>query len=155
MSGFAGIILTNLHLRQCFTSHSNWACRGSAEERAKSHHVVADRLEGALQAVSLTPPPLITSRASGLGLIVGISGMARVHGLKVAAPRSGAILSLCQMGVDSHLKLTRWGCGRKLGLQGVSSCIPTKTEFGRSSNSYTLLVCPKIHTYGRSYGCTS
>ena len=34
----------------------------AAEERAKSHHGVADRLEKALQTVAVTPPPLISSR---------------------------------------------------------------------------------------------
>ncbi|CAL4868283.1 ATP-dependent zinc metalloprotease FtsH [Asticcacaulis sp. MM231] len=36
-----------------------------AEERARSHHSVADRLEKALHAVAVTPPPLITSRGPG------------------------------------------------------------------------------------------
>jgi len=32
-----------------------------ADERAKSHHILADRLERALQAVAVTPPSLVTS----------------------------------------------------------------------------------------------
>lgn len=28
-----------------------------ADERAKSHHILADRLQRAMQAVSVTPPP--------------------------------------------------------------------------------------------------
>src|SRR6476646_3188494 len=36
-----------------------------ADERAKSHHILADRLERALQAVPVTPPSLLpTSRQS-------------------------------------------------------------------------------------------
>ncbi len=35
-----------------------------AEERARSHHSVADRLEKALHTVAVTPPPLISSRGT-------------------------------------------------------------------------------------------
>jgi SpoVK/Ycf46/Vps4 family AAA+-type ATPase len=35
-----------------------------AGERAKSHHILADRLERALQAVAVTPPGLVTSARS-------------------------------------------------------------------------------------------
>jgi SpoVK/Ycf46/Vps4 family AAA+-type ATPase len=35
-----------------------------ADERAKSHHALADRLERALQAVAITPPSLVTSQRS-------------------------------------------------------------------------------------------
>jgi MoxR-like ATPase len=36
-----------------------------ADERAKNHHILADRLQRALSAVSITPPPLTTSTNSG------------------------------------------------------------------------------------------
>ncbi len=39
----------------------------AADERAKKHHLVADRLQRALSAVPVTPPPLITSAPSGVG----------------------------------------------------------------------------------------
>jgi hypothetical protein len=35
-----------------------------ADERAKSHHALADRLERVLQSVSVTPPSLVTSQRS-------------------------------------------------------------------------------------------
>lgn len=38
-----------------------------ADERAKNHHILADRLQRALSAVSVTPPPLITSTNVGAG----------------------------------------------------------------------------------------
>jgi len=52
-----------------------------ADERAKSHHVLADRLERALSAVSITPPPLISQpnqTESGRGAI--LEGSFRVSG---------------------------------------------------------------------------
>ena len=39
----------------------------AADERAKKHHILADRLQRALSAVPVTPPPLTTSTASGGG----------------------------------------------------------------------------------------
>lgn len=36
-----------------------------ADERAKNHHVLADRLQRALSAVTITPPPLTTSAPGG------------------------------------------------------------------------------------------
>lgn len=38
-----------------------------ADERAKSHHILADRLERALQAVSITPPALTNSQSTQNG----------------------------------------------------------------------------------------
>lgn len=38
-----------------------------ADERAKKHHIVADRLQRALSAVAVTPPPLTTSVGAGGG----------------------------------------------------------------------------------------
>jgi SpoVK/Ycf46/Vps4 family AAA+-type ATPase len=38
-----------------------------ADERAKNHHILADRLQRALSAVSVTPPPLTTSASVGGG----------------------------------------------------------------------------------------
>ena len=37
----------------------------AADERAKKHHILADRLQRALSAVPVTPPPLTTSSSSG------------------------------------------------------------------------------------------
>ena len=34
----------------------------AADERAKNHHIVADRIERALSTVPVTPPPLTTSQ---------------------------------------------------------------------------------------------
>ena len=39
----------------------------AADERAKNHHVLADRLQRALSAVPVTPPPMTTSAAGGGG----------------------------------------------------------------------------------------
>lgn len=39
----------------------------AADERAKKHHILADRMQRALSAVPVTPPPLTTSSASGGG----------------------------------------------------------------------------------------
>jgi hypothetical protein len=39
----------------------------AADERAKNHHILADRLQRALSAVPVTPPPLTTSVNNGSG----------------------------------------------------------------------------------------
>jgi hypothetical protein len=39
----------------------------AADERAKKHHILADRLQRALSAVPVTPPPLATSAGAGAG----------------------------------------------------------------------------------------
>jgi SpoVK/Ycf46/Vps4 family AAA+-type ATPase len=39
----------------------------AADERAKKHHILADRLQRALSAVTVTPPPLTTSAKGGSG----------------------------------------------------------------------------------------
>lgn len=39
----------------------------AADERAKNHHVLADRLQRALSSVPITPPPLTTSIGAGTG----------------------------------------------------------------------------------------
>lgn len=38
----------------------------AADERAKNHHIVADRIERALSTVPVTPPPLTTSQPQSL-----------------------------------------------------------------------------------------
>jgi SpoVK/Ycf46/Vps4 family AAA+-type ATPase len=60
-----------------------------AEERAKSHHVVADRLEGALQSVSVTPPPLISSKSlqnEGKDYILELSAERQLDDLVLTLP---------------------------------------------------------------------
>ena len=39
----------------------------AADERAKKHHILADRLQRAMSAVPVTPPPLTTTSATGGG----------------------------------------------------------------------------------------
>ena len=61
-----------------------------ADERAKNHHVLADRLHRALSAVSVTPPPLTTSASSagvnGREAIIQIEPRARLDDLLLPLP---------------------------------------------------------------------
>jgi MoxR-like ATPase len=74
-----------------------------ADERAKSHHSVADRLERALQAVVITPPPLTASfkpGADGRDTILEVTPVRRLDELVLPLPvrRSGEQL------VDEHVR---------------------------------------------------
>lgn len=60
-----------------------------ADERAKSHHILADRLQRALNAVSVTPPPLTSHSAltgSGRETILEISPSLRLDDLVLPLP---------------------------------------------------------------------
>lgn len=59
-----------------------------ADERAKKHHILADRLQRALSAVSITPPPLTTSANGGTGreAIIEIDPRARLDELILPLP---------------------------------------------------------------------
>lgn len=61
-----------------------------ADERAKKHHILADRLQRALSAVPITPPPLTTSATSGSGsgreAIIEVEPRARLDELLLTLP---------------------------------------------------------------------
>jgi SpoVK/Ycf46/Vps4 family AAA+-type ATPase len=48
-----------------------------AEERAKSHHILADRLQRALQSVTITPPSAVPSAKGGSGRDIVIEAVPR------------------------------------------------------------------------------
>ena len=61
----------------------------AADERAKKHHILADRIERALATVPVTPPPLITSTGSGSGgrdAIIQIEARTRLDDLLLTLP---------------------------------------------------------------------
>ena len=65
-----------------------------SDERARSHHSVADRLERALQSVAVTPPPLTTSggqAVTGRDAILEVTPQRRLEDLILPLPvrRSG------------------------------------------------------------------
>ncbi|WP_456619987.1 AAA family ATPase [Bradyrhizobium sp. P5_C12] len=61
-----------------------------ADERAKSHHLLADRLERALQAVAVTPPSLVTSsrtqQTPGRDTILELTPRVRLDDLVLPLP---------------------------------------------------------------------
>jgi SpoVK/Ycf46/Vps4 family AAA+-type ATPase len=60
-----------------------------ADERAKSHHIVADRLQRALQSVSVTPPALTNSKPlqdSGRNTIMELTPQIRLEDLVLTLP---------------------------------------------------------------------
>jgi SpoVK/Ycf46/Vps4 family AAA+-type ATPase len=60
-----------------------------ADERAKNHHILADRLQRALSAISVTPPPLTTSSSSastGRDTIIPVEPRARLDDLLLPLP---------------------------------------------------------------------
>lgn len=61
-----------------------------ADERAKSHHLLADRLEKALQTVSVTPPSLVTSsraqQTPGRDTILELTPRVRLEDLVLPLP---------------------------------------------------------------------
>jgi SpoVK/Ycf46/Vps4 family AAA+-type ATPase len=62
----------------------------AADERAKNHHILADRLQRALSAVPVTPPPLTTSagtgNASGREAIIELEARTRLEDLLLPLP---------------------------------------------------------------------
>jgi len=62
----------------------------AADERAKNHHILADRLQRALSAVPVTPPPLTTSTGqgttSGRDAIIEVSPRIRLDDLLLTFP---------------------------------------------------------------------
>ena len=74
-----------------------------AEERAKSHHIVADRLEKALQAVAITPPPFNPSRNiqnDGRDIILEVSPSIRLEELILTLPAQNEARQL----VEEHIR---------------------------------------------------
>ena len=74
-----------------------------AEERAKSHHIVADRLEKALQAVAITPPPFNPSRNiqnDGKDIILEVSPSVRLEELILTLPAQNEARQL----VEEHIR---------------------------------------------------
>lgn len=61
-----------------------------ADERAKSHHILADRLERALQAVAVTPPSLVTStrnqQSTGRDIILEVTPRISFENLVLTLP---------------------------------------------------------------------
>jgi len=64
----------------------------AADERAKNHHIVADRLQRALSAIHLTPPPLTTSSSttSGREAIIEAEPRIRLEDLMLPLPAQEA-----------------------------------------------------------------
>lgn len=59
----------------------------AADERAKKHHVLADRLQRALAAVPVTPPPLTaSSSSSGRDAIIELEARVRLDDLLLPLP---------------------------------------------------------------------
>jgi SpoVK/Ycf46/Vps4 family AAA+-type ATPase len=73
-----------------------------ADERAKSHHSLAERLERALQAVAVTPPPLTSARPNNTGrdTILEVTPRTRLEDLILPLPvrRNGEQL------VEEHIR---------------------------------------------------
>ena len=75
-----------------------------ADERAKSHHLLADRLEKALQTVAVTPPSLVTSHraqhTSGRDTILELTPRVRLDELVLPLPARAEGLQL----VEEHAR---------------------------------------------------
>jgi SpoVK/Ycf46/Vps4 family AAA+-type ATPase len=75
-----------------------------ADERAKSHHLLADRLEKALQAVAVTPPSLVTSHRAqqtpGRDTILELTPRVRLDELILPLPARAEGLQL----VEEHAR---------------------------------------------------
>jgi len=75
-----------------------------ADERAKSHHLVADRLEKALQAVAVTPPSLVTSHRAqqtpGRDTILELTPRIRLDELVLPLPARAEGLQL----IEEHVR---------------------------------------------------
>ena len=61
-----------------------------ADERAKSHHILAERLERALQAVAVTPPSLVTSakgqQSTGRDIVLEVTPRVTLDSLVLTLP---------------------------------------------------------------------
>jgi SpoVK/Ycf46/Vps4 family AAA+-type ATPase len=61
-----------------------------ADERAKSHHILAERLERALQAVAVTPPSLVTSakgqQSAGRDIVLEVNPRVSLDSLVLTLP---------------------------------------------------------------------
>jgi MoxR-like ATPase len=75
-----------------------------ADERAKSHHALADRLERVLQSVSVTPPSLVTSQrspqASGKDTILEVTPRVSLDDLILPLPAQAEGLQL----IEEHVR---------------------------------------------------
>jgi SpoVK/Ycf46/Vps4 family AAA+-type ATPase len=75
-----------------------------ADERAKSHHLLADRLEKALQAIAVTPPSLVTSsrvqQTPGRDTILELTPRVRLDDLVLPLPARAEGLQL----VEEHAR---------------------------------------------------
>src|SRR4051794_749469 len=75
-----------------------------ADERAKSHHLLADRLEKALQAVAVTPPSLATShrvqQTPGRDTILELTPRVRLDEMVLPLPARAEGLQL----VEEHAR---------------------------------------------------
>src|ERR1700722_10549205 len=75
-----------------------------ADERAKSHHALADRLERVLQSVSVTPPSLVTSQrspqASGKDTILEVTPRLSLDDLVLPLPAKAEGLQL----IEEHVR---------------------------------------------------
>lgn len=60
----------------------------AADERAKNHHILADRIQRALSSVPVTPPPLTTSTPAGGGrdAIIDVEPRVRFDDLMLSLP---------------------------------------------------------------------
>jgi hypothetical protein len=75
-----------------------------ADERAKSHHALADRLERVFQSVSVTPPSLVTSQrssqASGKDTILEVTPRVSLDDLILPLPAKAEGLQL----IEEHVR---------------------------------------------------
>jgi SpoVK/Ycf46/Vps4 family AAA+-type ATPase len=75
-----------------------------ADERAKSHHALADRLERLLQSVSVTPPSLVTSQrspqASGKDTVLEVTPRVTLDDLVLPLPAKAEGLRL----IEEHVR---------------------------------------------------
>jgi SpoVK/Ycf46/Vps4 family AAA+-type ATPase len=74
-----------------------------AEERAKSHHIVADRLQRALQAVAVTPPPFNPSKNiqnDGKDIILEVTPAVELEDLLLTLPAKNEAKQL----IEEHLR---------------------------------------------------
>lgn len=76
----------------------------AADERAKKHHILADRLQRALTTVPVTPPPLtsasLTPTASGRDAIIELEARVRLEDLLLPLPAQEGGRQL----VEEHLR---------------------------------------------------
>jgi hypothetical protein len=72
-----------------------------ADARARRHHSVAERLEKALQAVAVTPPPLVAGRGSaGREMVLELAPQQRLDGLILPLP----VRRQAEQLIEEHLR---------------------------------------------------